>query len=243
MKRKHLLGMFTILMVAIVSVGFVSCGDDEDPYEQPVIDEPEPKDYTITLSTTRDFVDLALPSGTKWANMNVGATSNADPGGYYRWGETSEFSKAEYALYNEATSEDVNIGRDISGTKYDVASVLWGDGCKMPTIEQYKELCQYCDYGTYSLSGHSGYVFIGRNGNRIFLPHGGFMSITGIQIFYPNYEDHRTINHNEPDKHYYWSSSDNTEFNSQAWAWHPGFDFGKYNMGRSFGCNVRAIKE
>lgn len=242
--KKNLIQWMTILTVAIVSTGFVSCGDDDDTLEeQPVIEEPETKDYSITLSTTREFVDLALPSGTKWANINVGATSNADPGGYYRWGETSEFSAKEYTLYNETTSEYENIGRDISGTKYDVATKLWGAGCKMPSIEQFIELCQYCDYGAYSLSGHSGYVFIGRNGNRIFLPHGGYMRITGYQIFYPSYEDHRTINLEGGHLHYYWTSSDNTEFNSQAWAWHPGYDFGKYNMGRSFGCNVRAIKD
>lgn len=34
-------------------------------------------------------VDLGLPSGTKWANMNIGATSVTDYGTYFAWGETS----------------------------------------------------------------------------------------------------------------------------------------------------------
>lgn len=34
-------------------------------------------------------VDLGLPSGTKWANMNIGATSETDYGTYFAWGETS----------------------------------------------------------------------------------------------------------------------------------------------------------
>lgn len=33
-------------------------------------------------------VDLGLPSGTLWANMNVGATSVQDNGLYFAWGET-----------------------------------------------------------------------------------------------------------------------------------------------------------
>ncbi len=33
-------------------------------------------------------VDLDLPSGTLWANMNVGATSVSDNGLYFAWGET-----------------------------------------------------------------------------------------------------------------------------------------------------------
>ena len=33
-------------------------------------------------------VDLGLPSGTKWANMNVGAVAETDYGTYFAWGET-----------------------------------------------------------------------------------------------------------------------------------------------------------
>ena len=33
-------------------------------------------------------VDLGLPSGTKWANMNVGAEKPEDYGLYFAWGET-----------------------------------------------------------------------------------------------------------------------------------------------------------
>ena len=33
-----------------------------------------------------EAVDLGLPSGTKWANMNVGATKPEEYGGYYAWG-------------------------------------------------------------------------------------------------------------------------------------------------------------
>ena len=34
------------------------------------------------------WVDLGLPSGTKWATCNVGATSPEGYGNYYAWGET-----------------------------------------------------------------------------------------------------------------------------------------------------------
>lgn len=36
-----------------------------------------------------EAVDLGLPSGTKWANMNIGATSVTGYGTYFAWGETS----------------------------------------------------------------------------------------------------------------------------------------------------------
>ena len=35
-------------------------------------------------------VDLGLPSGTKWANINVGAGDAKPLGGYYSWGEINE---------------------------------------------------------------------------------------------------------------------------------------------------------
>lgn len=39
-----------------------------------------------------EAVDLGLPSGTLWANMNVGATSVQDNGLYFAWGETVGYS-------------------------------------------------------------------------------------------------------------------------------------------------------
>lgn len=43
-------------------------------------------------------VDLGLTSGTKWANMNIGATSVTDYGTYFAWGETSGYtSESDYA--------------------------------------------------------------------------------------------------------------------------------------------------
>ena len=40
------------------------------------------------------MIDLGLPSGTKWACCNVGASKPEDQGGYFAWGETEE--KSEY---------------------------------------------------------------------------------------------------------------------------------------------------
>lgn len=37
-------------------------------------------------------VDLGLPSGTLWANMNVGATSPQENGLYFAWGETTGYT-------------------------------------------------------------------------------------------------------------------------------------------------------
>ena len=40
------------------------------------------------FSNGHPYVDLGLPSGTLWATMNVGATSETDYGYFFQWGET-----------------------------------------------------------------------------------------------------------------------------------------------------------
>lgn len=42
------------------------------------------------------YVDLGLPSGTKWATMNVGASSITDYGNYYKYGlGASQYDNAQ----------------------------------------------------------------------------------------------------------------------------------------------------
>ena len=45
-------------------------------------------------------IDLGLPSGTKWANMNVGATSPQDAGLYFAWGEVEGYTGADGHSFN-----------------------------------------------------------------------------------------------------------------------------------------------
>ena len=103
-------------------------------------------------------IDLGLPSGTKWACCNLGASAPIEYGGYYAWGETAE--KAEYRPGNYKFSKEegqywiiedrennknyyyLDIGDDISGTQYDAATMLWGSGWCLPTYEQCEELRQ-----------------------------------------------------------------------------------------------------
>ena len=84
-----------------------------------------------------EAVDLGLPSGTKWAPWNVGASKAEEYGAYYAWGETEE--KEVYMSYTYIPQD---IGTDITGTEYDVAHVKWGGPWKMPTLDQVQELRQ-----------------------------------------------------------------------------------------------------
>ena len=112
---------------------------------------------------TGEAIDLDLPSGTKWASCNVGATKPEEYGGYYAWGETEE--------------------KDISGTKYDVAHVKWGGNWCMPTKDDIKELLDNCTYEWTTLNGVNGRKFTSNiNGNSIFLPAAGYRWYGALRI-------------------------------------------------------------
>lgn len=142
-----------------------------------------------------DWVDLGLPSGTKWATMNVGATSLSDYGNYYAWGETRPKSNYDWknlkywisgiALLDLKFSKyvtDSQFGKVDNKTELelndDAAYANWGAGWRMPSREQLDELCKKCEWKKSTLihMGHSseGYTVEGPNGNDIFLPYTGF---------------------------------------------------------------------
>lgn len=135
------------------------------------------------------MIDLGLPSGTKWSCCNIGATSPDLSGGYYSWGETFTKSKYEsntysyFIRYQDSKYGDwpvpiyVHIGTNISGTSYDVAHVKWGNGWRMPTMQDIKELKSSCTSKQYTYNGVKGRLYTGSNGNCIFLPAvGGYSS-------------------------------------------------------------------
>ena len=119
-------------------------------------------------------IDLNLPSGTKWANMNVGATAPEDYGAYYAWGERwtkNNYVWDNYQFFHDATFED--IGSDIAGSNHDVATSAWGQGWKMPTVEQFQELIDNCEKEWVTINKINGVKFTASNGNSIFLPAAG----------------------------------------------------------------------
>lgn len=73
MKTLRLVGM--AIMMVMVGAAFNACSSDDD-------DEGG-------SSTGAMAVDMGLPSGTKWASMNVGASHPEDYGDYFQWGETT----------------------------------------------------------------------------------------------------------------------------------------------------------
>ena len=122
-------------------------------------------------------IDLGLPSGTKWACCNVGASTPEGYGGYYAWGETEEKSTYDWSTYihcdgSAGTCHD--LGSDIAGTQYDVAHVKWGGSWMMPSQEQILELVNKCSFSWVKTNGLRGALFTGPGGGTIFLPEADF---------------------------------------------------------------------
>lgn len=128
-----------------------------------------------------EFVDLGLPSGTKWATCNIGASSPEEFGGYYAWGEIEvkkcyDWSTYAYCGGTKETCSD--IGSDIAGTSMDVAHVEWGGSWRMPSQDQISELISSCTMEWKLFNGKNGIIVTGPNGKTLFLPAAGYYSGT-----------------------------------------------------------------
>lgn len=130
---------------------------------------------TIGSVNGHDWVDLGLPSGTRWATCNVGAPAIQDCGYYLSWGGLY-IPKDEIYSRENAPLFGKNVG-DISGNNsYDAARSKWGGQWRMPTKADFLELAQYCEGKTGMVNGVKGCVITGPNGNSIFIPYNGVRS-------------------------------------------------------------------
>ena len=145
-----------------------------------------------SAEATYEYVDLGLPSGTKWAKMNVGAKSETDYGLYFAWGETQGYADASTKAFSWSDYKFNPSGDGKTFTKYnttnnkvvldaedDAASINMGGEWHMPTKGQCEELLN-TTYITntwvenYQNSGVNGYLFTSvSNGNTLFVPAAG----------------------------------------------------------------------
>jgi len=139
-----------------------------------------------------EAIDLGLPSGNKWANMNIGASSTNDVGGYYGWADpTGELTVDDYnwrnveldGAWNSPLFGGTNPPRNISGTELDIATQKLGRDWCMPSSDDFKELTDNCAFVV-----ESDYVRVtGPNGNSIDLPISGMWIYSGT-IKNPTYQ-------------------------------------------------------
>jgi hypothetical protein len=164
------------------SIAFSTITDGPDQPDDPI----KPVDPT----NGHEYVDLGLPSGTKWATMNVGATSLWEAGSYFAWGETSP--KTSYTEENYT----YNKRPKTLPLSDDAANVNWGGAWRMPTEVEVDELVENCNSTYVEKYGHIGYVLTSKiNGNSIY-----FKSV-------PAYETEATFNPNKNFNGVYYTNS------------------------------------
>ena len=137
-------------------------------------------------SDSDDFVDLGLPSGTKWAKANLGGTNPQDLGQYFSWGNVTGHAKDSgydfsQTTYNGTTGAGLMGGLSTSSS-YDAARNIKGYPWRIPTYDDFLELLSYCRAQWTSVSGQAGMRFTSNiNGNSIFLPAAGSYNGTTLQ--------------------------------------------------------------
>ena len=188
-----------------------------------------------------EWVDLGLPSGTKWAACNVGATSPEEYGNYYAWGETEPKTIYDWSTYKWCNGSNTTLTKYNTDSDYgtvddktvldpedDAAAVNWGGAWRMPTDAEWAELRENCTWTWTTKNGVNGYEVKGTNDNSIFLPAAGYRG--NDDLGYASYYG------------YYWSSSLYTYYPSNAW--YVFFDSGyvyRLDYYRCYGQSVRPV--
>ena len=175
-------------------------------------------------------IDLGLPSGTKWACCNMGASNPEGYGGYYAWGETSTKRNYTDGNYLNGKGLTYNIGKNIAGTQYDAATANWGSSWVMPSLKQMNELKDKCSSVWTTKNGVNGQMFTGPNGASVFLPAAGY-----------RWKDDLGSAGSDG---YYWSSTLYESRTYGAWClyFYGGYVGTDFNY-RNYGLSVRPVRK
>ena len=131
------------------------------------------------------WVDLGLPSGTKWATYNVGTKNIHGVGTRIAWGETA--TKKTFSP-NAYTLNDRELPSYAGEANYDLTTAQWGEGWYTPTKQQWDELIEYCDWDYVMINGINGVLFTSRKTyNTIFLPSTGYTDDETYKLKYTTY--------------------------------------------------------
>lgn len=191
---------------------------------------------------TAKVVDLGLPSGTLWADRNIGADTPEDYGDYFAWGETSPKSVYNWSTYKYCegsydtltkycthSSKGTVDNKTVLEVADDAATANWGDSWRMPTHAEQEELNSKCTWTWTTSNGVNGYRVTGPNGNSIFLPAAGCR--TGR-----NFSSAGSIG-------YSWSASLYEGYPCNAWCmyFYSNNHYSSSNVDRCNGHSVRAV--
>ncbi len=186
--------LFTLTLLLVLS----ACGN--------------PASKGVEVNNGVRIVDMGL--SVAWATTNLAAQKQIDMGDIYSWGETQPISREDNrSVYKWEKDGKIikyctnnlfgkNDGRNQLENEDDAAVAL-GGGFRMPTIQEWEELFDKCDWHWISWRGSQGYKVVSRiTHESIFLPVEKFADSNSIY-------DLNIV--------FYWSSS--LQINSCCYAW------------------------
>lgn len=142
-------------------------------------DAPAFESGTEPMLAMPEAVDLGLPSGTLWADRNIGAVSPEDAGLFFSWGNVDGHVFGKICDFSHEAYESTPgsaLQKDIAA-ECDAATVNLGKPWQMPSMEDFKELFDNCTCKFVSQNENNGVRLISRiNGKQLFFPCSGFCS-------------------------------------------------------------------
>lgn len=162
------------------------------------------------LKDKTNFIDLGLPSGTLWADRNLGAENITDHGFYFQYGAVKGYMGDEAKAHSTwKTCPSNGGGKNFDKTAWnawktenttdgvlnpsvDAVYQATGGKAKMPTKEQVQELIDNTNQEWVTIEGVNGRKFTSKvdSFKFIFIPvagrayNGGIYGISGYQYFY-----------------------------------------------------------
>lgn len=221
------------LLAIVLCFTFSSCSKDDD------------EGGNNRFPVSEYAVDLGLPSGTLWADRNIGANSPEGYGDYFAWGETEPKDNYYWSTYKWCKGSNDTMTKYCTERSYgyknftdtnttieladDAATANWGEKWCMPTYDQLSELRSKCTWTWTTQGGVNGYKVTGPNSKSIFLPAAGYrasryLSYSGSDGYYWS----RDLYDYKPD------GASCLDFNSEG-------RFLGLNNGRCYGYSVRAV--
>lgn len=178
--KKHSIFPITILTAALTLTGCSRSSKTTSSHDSAQADtttmvsvgQAKGTEVQDNIENGKPYVDLGLPSGTKWATCNIGADSPSEGGILLQWGETTAFRGSDTA-YNQCRLNDKQVKDIARSSEYDAAAIIWGDQWQMPSKNDFEELINNCKWTFVNNKSVPGYELKGPNGNTIFLPCAG----------------------------------------------------------------------
>lgn len=203
------------------------------------------KTCTITVLNTNghDYVNLGLPSGTLWSKYNYGATSQEKIGSLYAWGEVETKRSYTISNYKWCKGSIETLTKYCSDSQYGVVDgrkellpeddvvTNWGGLWMTPSIDQFKELLDNCDWSHTELNGVKGYM--------------GTSKINKETIFFPSTGTSSEAGEFGDDYGYYWSRNTHDGpyyYNAQTLSWNKHLSISTdWCSGREQGRPIRPV--